>query len=358
MGLLALFFFVSIAFSFLCSILEAVLLSITPTYVSRAKQAGTALGRDLVAFKKDIDRPLSAILTLNTIAHTVGAIGVGAQAGELFGKNYLDLGVTSVSYESLIAAAMTLAILVLSEIIPKTLGANLWKPLAPFTIHVLRLLLFVLAPFVWLSQGITRTLKKDKDKSVFSRADFAAMTQAGEESGALAETESRIIKNLLRFESIQAKDVMTPRTVMLSVEETTRLADFHERHQPLPFSRIPVYREEPDNVTGFVLKDEVLESMLEEGGTQPLSSIRKKILAVPNTMPLPNLFDALTSGHTHIAIVVDEFGSVDGLVTMEDVMETLLGMEIVDETDAVVDLQQLARERWKQRAKRVGLSEG
>lgn len=355
MGLLLLFFVLSITFSFLCSIWEAVLLSITPTYVSRQQQAGSALGRQLVAFKQDIDRPLSAILSLNTIAHTVGAIGVGAQAGKLFGKNQLDLVITTLSYESLVAAAMTLAILVFSEIIPKTIGANLWQTLAPFTIRSLRVLLVVLAPLVWMSQSITRTLKRDKGMSVLSRADFAVMTQAGAESGALAETESRIIKNLLRFESIQAKDIMTPRIVMLSAEESTTLSEFHENHQPLRFSRIPVYRDSPDDVTGFVLKDELLEAMLEDGGDRPLSSIRKKILAVPSIKPLPELFDALTSSHAHIAIVVDEFGSVDGLVTMEDVVETLLGVEIMDETDVVADLQQLAREQWKERAKRVGL---
>ena len=355
MSLLIFFFCVSITFSFLCSIWEAVLLSITPTYVNRQKQAGSAIGRDLVVFKKDIDRPLSAILTLNTIAHTVGAIGVGAQAGKIFGKNELNLVVTTISYESLIAAAMTLAILILSEIIPKTIGANLWEKLAPFTIRSLRLLLIVLAPFVWMSQGITKTLKKDKGKSVFSRADFAAMTQAGEESGALAENESRIIKNLLRFESILAKDIMTPRTVMLSADETTTLATFHEANQPLRFSRIPIYKETPDNVTGFILKDELLEGMLENRGDKPLSTIRKAILVVPRSKPLPELFERLTTEHAHISLVVDEYGSVDGIVTMEDVVETLLGLEIVDETDAVSDLQQLARERWKDRAKRAGL---
>ncbi len=313
------------------------------------------MGKDLIAFKKDVDRPLSAILTLNTIAHTVGAIGVGAQAGKLFGTNSINLVVTQLSYESLIAAAMTLAILVLSEIIPKTLGANLWQTLTPFTIKSLRILLLVLAPFVWMSQVITKTLKKDKGKSVFRRADFAAMAQAGEESGALAENESRIIKNLLKFESIHAKDIMTPRTVMLSADETMTLQAFHEKNQPLRFSRIPIYKETPDHITGFVLKDEVLERLIEGVKEKPLSTLKKLILVVPRSKPLPELFDTLTQSHTHLALVVDEYGSVEGLVAMEDVVETLLGLEIVDETDAVVDLQQLARQKWEERAKRVGL---
>lgn len=355
MTLLLVFFIVSITFSFLCSLLEAVLLSITPTYVNREKQAGTRLGRDLVAFKQDIDRPLSAILSLNTAAHTVGAMGVGAQAGKLFGTNEIDLGVTQLSYESIIAAAMTLAILVLSEIIPKTLGANLWETLTPFTVRSLRIMVLVLAPLVWMSQAITKNLKKDKNKSVFSRADFAAMAQAGEESGALLENESRIIKNLLRFATIQAKDIMTPRTVMLAADASMTLEAFRDAHQPLRFSRIPIYDNNRDNIIGFVLKDDVLEALIEEGGSRKLLDLKKKILVVPRFKPLPDLFDTLARGHTHIAIVVDEYGSVNGLVTMEDVVETLLGLEIMDETDVVADLQQLARQRWEERAKKVGI---
>ena len=356
MSLLVLFFCVSILFSFLCSIWEAVLLSITPTYVNEQKQAGSRLGRDLTAFKDDIDRPLSAILTLNTIAHTVGAIGVGAQAGKIFGTSDINLFITSISYESIIAALMTLAILVLSEIIPKTIGANLWQSLAPFTIRSLRVLMLVLAPFVWMSQGITRRLKRDKTKSVFSRSDFAVMTQASEESGTLAKNESRIIKNLLRFDSILAKDIMTPRTVMVSSDEATSLEQFYNAHKPLRFSRIPVYRDEPDNITGFVLKHDVLEALVRDDDDTPLSELRKPIMVVPPRKPLPELFDTMTQGRAHIAMVVDEFGAVVGLVTIEDVVETLLGLEIVDETDAVADLQELARQRWQERAKRYGLA--
>jgi len=357
MGLLVFFFCISILFSFLCSIWEAVLLSITPTYVTEQKQSGTKLGRDLTTFKEDIDKPLSAILTLNTIAHTVGAIGVGAQAGKIFGANEIDLRVTSISYESIIAALMTLAILVLSEIIPKTIGANLWRVLAPFTIRSLLVLTLVLAPFVWMSQIITKTLKRDKNKSVFSRADFAIMAQAGEESGTLARNESRIIKNLLRFDTILAKDIMTPRTVMVTASETSSVKEFYDHHQPLRFSRIPVYSDEPDNITGFVLKDDILDQLVRDDDDKKLEALRKPIIAVPPKQALPDLFDVMTRGRAHIAIVVNEFGALAGLVTIEDVVETLLGLEIMDETDAVADLQELARERWKERAKRYGLVE-
>jgi len=194
MTLLIFFFTLSIAFSFLCSIWEAVLLSITPSYISSKTQSGSSLGKSLQVFKEDIDRPLSAILTLNTIAHTVGAIGVGAQAGKVFGASNVSLGPINLSMEAIIAGLMTLAILILSEIIPKTIGANYWRKLTPFTVTSLKMLLFILAPFVWISQLITKNLKNDKSLSVFSRADFNAMTQAGEESGALKETESRTLK--------------------------------------------------------------------------------------------------------------------------------------------------------------------
>jgi CBS domain containing-hemolysin-like protein len=355
MALLIIFFLVSILFSFLCSVWEAVLLSITPAYISQQKQAKTTIGRDLELFKRDIDRPLSAILTLNTIAHTVGAIGVGAQAGKMFGENEFHLGFIHLSYESIIAGVMTLAILVLSEIIPKTIGANLWRTLAPFTIRSLKILLIILFPFVWLSQQITRTLKKDKTKSVFSRADFKALTHAGEESGALDRKESTIIKNLLRFEAIQVKNIMTPRTVMIMADEEMTLQEFYNRHEKLRFSRIPIYTNQPDNISGFFLKDELLENLVKDNDNWQLHQIRKDVLAVNQDKPLPELFDALTQNRAHMAIVVDDFGSLVGLVSMEDVFETLLGLEIVDESDAVADLQELARKRWEERARKIGL---
>jgi CBS domain containing-hemolysin-like protein len=349
---LFLFAGVSIFFSFLCSILEAVLLSITPSYINIQKQAGSQLGKDLEAFKEDIDRPLSAILTLNTIAHTVGAIGVGAQALILFKDDELFPGF---SVETFVAILMTLAILILSEIIPKTLGANWWRQLAPFTVKALKILLFILRPLVWLSQRITKKMKRDKNKSVFSRIDFMAMTNAGEESGVLAANESEIIKNLLRFDRIPVKSIMTPRTVAIMAEETRTIKDFYETQQPLRVSRIPIFDKTRDHVTGLVLKDDVLEHIIKGHGDWPLHKIKKELLAIDQDQRLPELFDALSKNRNHLAIVVDEFGGLAGLVTMEDVIETLLGLEIVDEVDAVADLQDLARKKWEERARLLGL---
>ncbi len=357
MGLLLFFFIFSIAFSFLCSVLEAVLLSITPSYVRGRLMEGSALGHQLSEFKKDIDRPLSAILTLNTIAHTVGAIGVGAQAGKLYGSNYFDLFGLHLSYESVVAGLMTLAILILSEIIPKTLGANFWKTLTPFTVFTLRILIFILYPLVWISQLITRNLKRDKSKSILSRADFTAMADVGAESGALDQSESKIIRNLLRLKDLTVRDIMTPRTVIVSAEESQTCKEFHESHPELRFSRIPIYQNTSDNVTGLVLKDEVLEQLAEDRYEVMLRDIKRPIHVVDDQMHLQLLFEHLTKNRAHIALVVDNFGSVAGLVTMEDLLETLLGMEIMDETDAVEDLQKVARKIWKNRAKNLGLIE-
>ncbi|MBT8142025.1 MAG: HlyC/CorC family transporter [Gammaproteobacteria bacterium] len=354
MQLLILFFVLSILFSFLCSIWEAVLLSITPSYINRKVHENKKIGHDLLKFKEDIDRPLSAILTLNTIAHTVGAIGVGAQAAKIFGSGAHFLGLPT---ESVIAGFMTMAILILSEIIPKTIGANMWEKLAPFTVKSIKVLLVILVPFVWISQLITKNLKRDKDKSIFSRADIAAIAHASEESGVLDKSESDIIKNLLRFKEVMVKDIMTPRTVVVKADENMTLMEFHNQHQPLRFSRIPIYSESDDNISGIVLKDELLQHLVEDKDETLMKDIKRDVLAVLDGMPLPALYESLTTESAHIAIVVDEYGSLVGIVTMEDLIETLLGLEIVDEFDKEPDLQKFARDKWKTRAKELGLIE-
>ncbi|MEM0997475.1 MAG: hemolysin family protein [Bacteroidota bacterium] len=357
MAILIGFFLLSIVFSFLCSVWEAVLLSITPSFIKRKQQEGDKTGDLLAGLKKDIDKPLSAILTLNTIAHTVGAIGVGAQAGELFGTQGFKLLGFTLSYESIIATLMTLAILFLSEIIPKTIGANNWQNLAGFTGRSLKLLLFVLGPFVWVSNLITKTLKKDKKKSVFSKQDFAAMTELVGETGAIREEDYRLIKNLLQFDELTARDVMTPRTVMVMAEETQTLRAYYAAGQPFRFSRIPLYKESRDAVTGLLLKDELLQGIVEGKGDQPLNSIQREVPMVQDDTPLRKVFRQLNEKREHLAVVLDQYGGVEGLVTLEDVIETLFGLEIMDETDAVGDLQQYARKRWEDRARKLGLIE-
>ena len=356
MGLLFGFFFASILFSFLCSILEAVLLSITPAYVGIQEQTDSHIAADLVRFKDDIDRPLAAILTLNTIAHTVGAIGVGSQAALIFGESMLEIaGVPIISLEALIAGMMTLAILIFSEVIPKTIGANKWEALTPFTIASLKIMLVVLAPLVWTSQYITRHLKKDKDKPVLSRTDFLAMAKLGTESGVLEESEQTIIHNLLRFSKVLVKDVMTPRIVVNTASEEITVREFQNVNSNLPHSRIPVYREKNDNITGYVLRDDILLNLAETQDHILLKALRRDIVVVHRTVPIPDLLDTFLIKKEHMALVVDEFGGMEGIVTMEDIIETLLGLEIVDESDNEADMQALARSNWERRAKRLGI---
>ncbi len=355
MPLLILFFLLSIIFSFLCSIWEAVLLSISPSHINTLEKSNPKLGKQIHALKEEIDRPLSAILSLNTIAHTVGAIGVGAQAGTLFGTNSISFGLFNISYEAVIAALMTLAILILSEIIPKTIGANYWKKLTPFTIHSVNFLMIILAPLVWLSQGITKYLKSDGTQSVLSRSDLAAYAEIGKKSGAINSGESRIITNLLTMKSLRAKDIMTPRTVMVMMDENSTADEFYKAHQNSPFSRIPIYQGKRDHVTGIVLKDDILQSLADDKKDTLLKTLKRDTITVSDHTILPDLFETLLSKKIHLCLVADEYGSLLGLVTLEDVIETLLGIEIVDETDQAPDLQLLARENWNERAKGLGL---
>ncbi|GMN07726.1 CNNM domain-containing protein [Croceitalea sp. MTPC5] len=368
MGLLIFYAIISIFFSFLCSILEAVLLSITPTFVNVKKQEGKSYANELETLKKDVDKPLIAILTLNTIAHTVGAILVGVQAKvaytELYGSTQRSLfGITFTEdlMVGVVSTIMTILILVASEIIPKTIGATYWKQLANFTAKALNAMVFFMkwTGLLWILQLFTKLIgKKGGHGSVLSREDFTAMTDIAEEEGVFQESESKVIRNLLSFDEIQAKDIMTPRTVMKIASEDTLIKDFFEANRPLRFSRIPVFQERADNITGFVLKDEMLEAIINKKGTDTLGSIRREILVTNRIKPIPELLEKFVEKNEHVTLVVDEYGSVSGLVTMEDVIETLLGLEIMDESDNVEDLQVLARKNWEARAKRLGLIEG
>lgn len=353
MTLLIVFFCLAIVVSFACSLWESVLLSITPSYVTRANSEGTTTGRLLTEFKRDIDRPLSAILTLNTIAHTVGAIGVGAQASRIWGSGGFHLGGFVLDYEAIVAAVTTLAILVLSEIIPKTIGANNWERLAPFTAASLKLLILVVLPLVWMSQAITRYLKKDKGMPVFSRAEFLAMTEMGRAEGQLDEREAAVINNLLSLNRLRVYDVMTPRPVVVGGEQTETVETFLADNPDLPFSRLPVYEDVIDKVTGVVFKDDLLGALGTGDGHRTLAELEREALFVPDTLSLARALSQLLERRQQLAIVVDEYGVTAGVITVEDILETLLGIEIMDEKDSVADLQRLARERWETRRGRL-----
>ena len=367
MGLLFFYAFISIFFSFLCSVLEAVLLSVTPTYINVKKSEGKAYAVGLEALKKDVDKPLIAILTLNTVAHTVGAILVGVQAeaayAEAFGSethSFFGVEFTEEAMVGTVSTIMTILVLVVSEIIPKTIGATYWKKLTGLTTRTLKVMVWLMnwTGLMWILQLFTKLIgKKGQHGSVLSREEFTAMADIAHEEGVFQESESKVIKNLLRFDEVFAKDVMTPRAVMKIAQENTSIEEFFKANPKLRFSRIPIYGEREDIITGYVLKDNVLEEMINDNGKVPLAQIKREILVTKRDTPIPQLFETLIAKREHVALVVDEYGSVSGLVTMEDVIETLLGLEIMDESDNVEDLQLLARKKWEARAKRTGIIE-
>ncbi|WP_339894003.1 hemolysin family protein [uncultured Algibacter sp.] len=344
---------ISIFFSFLCSILEAVLLSVTSTFINVKKQEGKDYALTLETLKKDVDKPLIAILTLNTIAHTLGAMMVGIEAEKLPFKIEL-FGINTVG---VVSAIMTFLILVASEIIPKTIGATYWKKLANFTSKALVVLIFPLkwTGILWLLQLTTKLIGGKGHGSILSREGFLVMADMAHEEGVFQENESKIIKNLLTFKEVFAKDAMTPRTVMQAEDQNTTVKDFFNRNLNLRFSRIPIYSKNPDNIKGLVLKDEIFKEMALGNGDKKLSELKRNIIIIDRNLPIPNLFEQLIESRNHMALVVDEYGSVSGLVTMEDVIETLLGLEIMDESDNVSDLQHLARKSWEARAKKLGI---
>lgn len=349
MGLLILYAALSIFFSFMCSILEAALLSVTPSYIRIKNKEGKAFATTLSNFKQDIDKPLIAILTVNTVAHTVGAILVGVQAEKTFGSGNNSVGIVS--------AIMTIAILILSEIIPKTIGATYWQSLGNFTAKTLKIMIFPLkyTGILWLMLLTTKLIGKSAHVSSMNREEFAAITDAAEEEGVFDESETTVIKNLLVFKSVKAKDVMTPYSVAFIEDEDKSIEEFHRNHKNLKFSRIPIYKDKTNNVTGFILKDDVLEEMIDDKGAAPLSTLKRDIFMSAEDTPIPELFENFIQKRGHISIIVDQYGNTVGIVTMEDIIETLLGLEIMDESDNVEDMQMLARQNWEKRAKRLGL---
>jgi CBS domain containing-hemolysin-like protein len=345
MLLLIVYVSIALGFSFLCSVAEAVILSVTHPYISVLEKEGHRAANILHRMKMNINDPLAAILTLNTTAHTIGAAGAGAQAAVVFGNAYV--GVAS--------AILTLLILVFSEIIPKTLGAHYWRQLAPLTAYLLQLLIWLLYPFIWMSALLTRLLSGGHTHGQFRRDEFAAMAQAGAEEGKLDRQESLILKNLLLLRETLVSDVMTPRTVVFSLDEDLLVKDYFVQHNSNRFSRIPVYKDNRDQVTGFVLRSDLLLSHARGNSQNPLSVYRREIAAIPNTGSLQAAFEIFIEKRNHIMLVVDEYGSMEGILTLEDIVETLLGIEIVDEGDEIDDMRKLARRLWKKRAAEMGI---
>lgn len=349
MVLLVTYVLIALGVSFLCSLLEATLLTVSPSAIQAAKQRGAKWADGLEILKTDIDKPLSAILTLNTVAHTMGSTAAGAQYAKIFGD----------ATGGIFAGGLTLAVLVLTEIIPKTLGARYAMFFAPPTVWLLPRLQFMLMPLVWLCQQITRviTLGKASDPPRH-REELIAVAQLGEDQGSLHASEGAIVRNILKIHEMRVSDIMTPRSVIFSLHEGTLLEQFPDLIEDKPFSRILVHGDNPDDITGFVLKsDALLAGLKSPGRGMILADCIRPIGTTLREMTVDNLFQQfLKEGH-HILLVVDEFGTHTGLVTLEDVFETIMGVEILDEKDDVADLQLLARELWRKRAARMGIED-
>jgi CBS domain containing-hemolysin-like protein len=344
--LLVAYVLLALIVSFLCSIAEAVLLSLSPSFVAGLHETSPKKAALLVRLKQEnVDRSLAAILTLNTIAHTVGALGAGAEAVAVFGSTWFGV----------FSSILTLMILFLSEIIPKTLGAVYWRNLAIPAAYLVQGMIILLYPLIVVTERLTRLIARKHDHAVFSRDEFIAMAGIGKRSGTINESESRIIRNLFRLSVITARDIMTPRTVLFGIRQNTTIKDAQDRYPEIPFSRIPVYDTDLDTITGIVLKDDLLLAMARNRGDVTLETLTRPIDTILPETPLINLLEFLLEHRRHITVVVDEYGGTMGIVTLEDVVETLLGSEVVDEVDEIVDMQEYARHLWRRRARALGI---
>ncbi|RMF08591.1 MAG: HlyC/CorC family transporter [Candidatus Neomarinimicrobiota bacterium] len=339
MNSLLFYFFLALGVSFICSLLESVLLTITPSYVSVVQKGNPKAGLLLDQLKSQINRPLAAILSLNTIANVVGAAGVGAKTLEVFGNEYLATA----------SAILTLSILVLAEIVPKTLGAVYWKRLAIPAAYLIRVLIWLTYPLVLLSLGFSRLFKKRMGSQSISREEVIAMAEMGETEGTIEEKESEIIENLFNLRNVSAEEVMTPRSVVFAVEASMTVGEVVNRFSPIAYSRIPVYQENLDNVVGFIHRYDLVNAQAEDRFDIQVQELMEPIITVQQDRSVADILDDFVRNRQQIFMVTDEFGTVTGLITLEDAIETLLGVEIVDEHDSVVDLRKLAREKFRSR---------
>lgn len=319
--------------------MEAVLLSTPQSFLLVKTKEGHQWAKTFTEFKENVDKPLSAILSLNTIAHTVGAAGVGAQAVKVFGSEYFGI----------VSAILTILILVVTEIIPKTIGANYWRGLAKITSIIIQIMSFITYPLVVISALITKMFNNDEEDQSTSREEIAALASIGTDEGVFQEKEHQIIQNLLRLKDVAVREIMTPRVVVTIASDKLSLKEFFKNKDYLKFSRIPIYSKNEENINGYVFRQEVFEKLADNQNKLRLKDIKRDIVIAPNCMVLFNLWEELLNKKEHIALVVDEYGGIDGIVTMEDIIETLLGLEIIDEKDTVADMQHFAKERWKKR---------
>ncbi len=334
MGLILLYFLGALSLSFLCSVLEAVLLSTPMSYISMRENQGSKTATLMKQYKNNVDRPVGAILSLNTIAHTIGSAGVGAESIKIFGEQYFGL----------ISAILTLLILVLSEIIPKTIGASYWRSLAMPSTRIIRVLILITYPLVLLSELITKVFTPRGNQASMSREEVSAMVDVGTTEGVFRESESKLIKSCIALSGVKARQIMTPSIVVESACQDLTVKDFQAK-QSWSFSRIPVYAGDKDYITGYVLKDAVLKLLSEDQFHVKLSDLKRPILTFREEESVFQIWEKMLEKREHISVIIDEYGGLRGLVTMEDIIETMTGVEIVDEDDVAVDMQALAKEK-------------
>ena len=341
-GRIIVFLILALGVSFICSLLEAIILSVTWSHIEILSKDDNRSGKRLKELKEDIDVPLAAILTLNTISHTIGAAGVGSEFNKL-GNEWFTVA----------SIILTILILVFSEIIPKTLGANYWKRLAPSSAYLLDAMIWITWPIVVVLNSFSRRISEgNEDQKEMTREEMIAVAEMGENQGALEKQETQVIKNLLTMDKILAEDVMTPSTVMLTFHRNDEIGKIVDEHSPIPFSRIPVREKNLDDIIGVVYRSQIME-LYGEGKTDiPMENLISELSTVSPEDSIATLLDEFLKKREHIFLVVDEYGTTQGIITLEDAVETLLGAEIVDESDSVEDMRQLARELWEKRRKR------
>ena len=337
MSLLIAYFFLALGVSFICSLLESVILSVTHSHIGILVKSNPSKGKLLQRLKDDINRPLAAILTLNTIANTVGAAGMGAQALHVYGSHAVAAA----------SAILTFSILIFSEILPKTLGAYFCRSLAIPSAYVIRALMVITFPFVWLSNTLSSVINSNEDR--VSREEITAMAEMGEDEGSIDEHESDIIENLFRLKEIQIEDILTPRSVIYAFEDIQTVGKIMDSNEDIIFSRIPVFHENIDNVIGMVYKDTVLETMADDFFEKTMADLVEPVETVYEKESVESVLNKFTKNRSHMFIVKDEFGGTTGIVTLEDCIETLLGVEIMDESDEVADMRKLAKDQQRQK---------
>lgn len=346
MALLLVFLLGALAVSFLCSILEATLMSTPISYITLREEEGYRPAALMKKYKQDPSRPIAAILSLNTIANTIGAAGVGRQATLVFGSQWFGL----------VSAVTTILILVFAEIIPKTIGTTYWKYLMGFATRCIHGMIICLFPIVVAVEGLQKLISRREGDTAISREEVGAMADVAEESGELDEDENEIIQNLINIDELTATQAMTPRVVAAIAPESMKIKSFYKDRRYLHHSRVPVYGDDPEYITGYILRMDALQLMAEDKYDMTLGDIRRDIESFPEETTIEVIWDQMIAKKEQIACIINEYGSFQGIITMEDVIETILGDEIVDERDVVVDMQQLAMDKFRKRSKRSSRS--